>query len=558
MEEKNNETGFQAIINKRNSCLTRFFWLIALSASIGGLLFHLVVLYRKYGYEPDLGVKISQKPMRDIPFPAITICSPVFAKNNIVNYRKFGMFFEMTGKNLTTEQKNYFAANYQVCNPSDEIGDYEIVSHFLKKRTDFDLIKLVEETSLNVTDLMLVCAVHGVPIDCTKIFTRVLTDFGLCFTFNMQANEIIYNSIASDSFKARTPETWNKSNKTNKRAVWTLDKSFPKDFKDDQIPYRAVKKNRLSILLNLKQENAENFCPTMGKVFTTILHLPNEVPTIFHDQYFTQYNYGRRFLLSAISYKANNDIRKYSPKARGCYFDDERKLKFFKTYTRTHCNFECLSNYSLKICGCVKFSMPHDKDTPICDLAVKQCYVDALNQWPEKIDGNKVVCNCLPTCNHVSYKLKNSKEILIDYVDDFLGSALRPVNSTDAMLSFRFIEPIATEHQKFIAYRFENFMADIGGLLGLFMGCSLITFVEIFYTIARLFFDKQKKKNAVEKIEINADENEMYKSKQVHQILKDFQLNQREVIKRILKIEENVEQTKREIKFLKSMHTFER
>lgn len=43
---------------------------------------------------------------------------------------------------------------------------------------------------------------------------------------------------------------------------------------------------------------------------------------------------------------------------RQCYFDEERHLKFFKVYSETNCELECIANYTLSICGCVKFSMP--------------------------------------------------------------------------------------------------------------------------------------------------------------------------------------------------------
>jgi hypothetical protein len=36
-------------------------------------------------------------------------------------------------------------------------------------------------------------------------------------------------------------------------------------------------------------------------------------------------------------------------------------------------------------------------------------------------------------------------------------------------------------HQNFVSYQLPNLIAELGGLLGLFMGCSLLSIIEIFY-----------------------------------------------------------------------------
>ena len=43
---------------------------------------------------------------------------------------------------------------------------------------------------------------------------------------------------------------------------------------------------------------------------------------------------------------------------RKCFFEDERKLRFFVVYNIQNCHRECYSNVTFQYCGCVKFSMP--------------------------------------------------------------------------------------------------------------------------------------------------------------------------------------------------------
>lgn len=40
-----------------------------------------------------------------------------------------------------------------------------------------------------------------------------------------------------------------------------------------------------------------------------------------------------------------------------------------------------------------------------------------------------------------------------------------------------------------MAYKIQNFVSDVGGLLGLFIGCSVISIVEVFYLILNLLFN---------------------------------------------------------------------
>lgn len=51
-------------------------------------------------------------------------------------------------------------------------------------------------------------------------------------------------------------------------------------------------------------------------------------------------------------------LRSYSPNQRGCVFNNERQLKFFKIYTEENCVSECVAKYMESECGCVYFYMP--------------------------------------------------------------------------------------------------------------------------------------------------------------------------------------------------------
>lgn len=50
-------------------------------------------------------------------------------------------------------------------------------------------------------------------------------------------------------------------------------------------------------------------------------------------------------------------VQKMSPNERNCYLGTERKLRFYKFYSQSYCELECLHNFTLSQCGCILFSM---------------------------------------------------------------------------------------------------------------------------------------------------------------------------------------------------------
>lgn len=93
-------------------------------------------------------------------------------------------------------------------------------------------------------------------------------------------------------------------------------------------------------------------------------------------------------------------------------------MRFFKVYTQTNCELECLTNYTLAKCNCVAFSMPRNIATKVCGPANIQCYKNAeykvmLEEFRE-IERNpnaETKCNCLPGCTSISYdaEISNTK-----------------------------------------------------------------------------------------------------------------------------------------------------
>lgn len=129
----------------------------------------------------------------------------------------------------------------------------------------------------------------------------------------------------------------------------------------DTYPFRVFGSGTYSglfVLLRLYKDNLEYICRGPVQGFKLHLHSPGEVPQVSRS-------YIRIPLLEEVlvAVKPNvintmDSLRDHKSENRQCYFADENFLQYFRVYTQSNCELELLANYTLEMCGCVKFSMP--------------------------------------------------------------------------------------------------------------------------------------------------------------------------------------------------------
>lgn len=321
--------------------------------------------------------------------------------------------------------------------------------------TDNSIIKMLKRMAPSLNDTMMLCKFRNKLQYCNDYFQEVLTDEGLCFTFNM----ISSNELYRDGLVYRHPDQkyFRISTKTclyfriskdflqhnrNVSSTWQLTFSYDQSDIDEPqtYPYRVLaagSRGGLFVLLRLYEENLDYICRGPVQGFKILLHQPGESPQLSR-QYF------RVPLLQEVlvSVKPNmmqtsEGLRDYHPNRcvttqircrmdsitivvysrRQCFFNSERFLRFYKVYTQRNCELECLANYTMQKCGCVRFSMPRDDATPICGSLKIACYDAAEDdliyaQYMLGIDVNRVTqdeCNCLPSCTSIRYDAETSQ-----------------------------------------------------------------------------------------------------------------------------------------------------
>lgn len=440
-----NDYGYSVIVKKEASIFVKIFWLFILCLLLTCFGFYVSQDYRKYNIEPEITISTDYIRSDDIPYPAVTICSPLLIKNEFMNVSKY--FTKNRGVRITTTDRGYLTAAVHAC--FDRIGS------FLQPDLNFDdfdqrTSEILDATSPTIREMFYDCSIEGAE-NCTELFIRPLTDDGYCFTFNMLGYHSVFNGNISkyfDSYKRKwIPKTWKFDENRRDRKfhddenvpeppLWTLQDGYLTNESSTQ-PLRA-KRAKLNLLTAIKDVDIPNLCEARRHGYKVILHLPNEIPTIFHSETYFQLKSLKAMAISAEVIKYDETLRRLSPDQRGCYFNDERKLRFFKFYTQRNCEYECMTNYTLKTCGCVKFSMPRDMMTKVCGDMDIYCYHGLITEWPEIIrtspnefegeEAFKFPCNCIQSCTQLNYKVVSERSFEMNEQNSgqliFLGSLM--------------------------------------------------------------------------------------------------------------------------------------
>jgi amiloride-sensitive sodium channel len=426
----NSIPGIERIVDKSTKKITKILWIISILLSICGLIYYTRISYFKLTLMPEITLSSKVTLAREIPFPALTICTSTFPRDMDTILHPDVIIRRKDDHDLTPHEQSHFAASIQFCGPPSLA---EKVAPKFRNRSETNIVKLLRNQTFY--DEIDICEFRTLKIDCSKIINQVMTGLGKCWSYNLQGFSSIFNeNVISDDFDfykrknlSKFPhiesklynETFSDENNDYKE-VWSLENGYCVN-DDEVLPVRASKMNLISFRLSINLENTKHgrysYCTYYGSGYNYFIHLPNEMPSVLNLRYFLQYHEHRHIYLSAKVTKFNEKLWKYPADSRKCYHNDERKLQFFKIYTKFNCNYECMINYTLSTCGCVIFSMPRTNTTPVCDLDRTICSHDAAREYAVKVQKDVIPCKCYQPCSDIEYKMdrEQKEDLFITY-----------------------------------------------------------------------------------------------------------------------------------------------
>ncbi|XP_071052550.1 pickpocket protein 28-like [Onthophagus taurus] len=475
----------------------RIFWLLSFLTAIAFAAYFINIIYAKFNNSP---VIISFSPtvvsVSEIPFPAITICSV-----NVVKKKEGERILKSGTDTERILLDDYCHTNYTAGKTSediDDVGDWETLKSFI----------------LNVTqscpEMLKMCEWKQKEKNCNDIFNAILTDDGYCCTFNRLPLSYIFRNL----------KELNDLNETYPKYVhdWTPEKGYNSSVSLEALPLRSAGAGaHLGLTVILDAQVDSYYCTTTSSIgFKVLLSNPIETPKMADFGFFVRPGIEARIVVKPRKVDSTATLQSIDIVKRQCFFPRERYLQLYRTYTERNCKSECQANKTLGLCNCVPYFLPKNRTARICGKKHEVC-VQKVKAQLEK-PSLTPECNCLPSCFELSYEKSNSYNTIsvkAKLRDDVLKSdSLEYFSENVAIVHFYYNENSFNKRIKSEIYGFSEFLSNTGGLLGLFLGFSFLSAVEIGYyivikTLVKLF-KRHQNKNKIKNVVQSDDKDTIY------------------------------------------------
>lgn len=197
-------------------------------------------------------------------------------------------------------------------------------------------------------------------------------------------------------------------------------------------------------------------------------------------------SFRRFFVINEIENQP--EVKDVSIEQRNCRFMEESDLEVYSYYSYSACSVQCRKDAQLKICNCSHHLIPNSLKEKHCDINGLEClnrnYNDLAVLKAKWADRSGLVCSCLPSCTEIELSVVKDEKVGIQ--DEF---AIVDIS----------LERLPSERYKRKVVRGKlDLVVSMGGTTALFLGASILSFVEIFYYFfvrAAYNFVKSRKKN---------------------------------------------------------------
>lgn len=142
---------------------------------------------------------------------------------------------------------------------------------------------------------------------------------------------------------------------------WSTETGYEDPRNPNAYPYRPFgigRRESFTAITRVLNSDLDFVCGGAIEGYKIAFHAPNELPSVWKKHYHVSANQAAIFMVAPNLISTSSTLRRHSPMTRQCYFNAERKLKYYQHYTQHNCEAECLMNYTLIECGCVHFAMP--------------------------------------------------------------------------------------------------------------------------------------------------------------------------------------------------------
>ncbi|XP_031340947.1 pickpocket protein 28-like [Photinus pyralis] len=477
--------GVRYIGERGRHIFERALWAVIVTALFTCCLVMIRQAYAKWEISPvTVTFATTETPIHTIPFPAVTFCPEAKFDPEKFNFTKTYLR-QQFGSRLTKLELTYVQFSYLVCSSATQNHDLFEVRD-LNDTIPVDICESLLDVTpefdpLSVTYLNWI----GHSLESGSALIPTFTAEGLCYTFNMLPYEEILRF--NDPLK-------NSSQSANKPHKWSLEDGYPQEDALDAFPRRTfISGIEGGLRINSIYTNSshlDHLCTESLQGFKVSLHHPCELPSM--NKYFRLPLDQAVFVgIKPSMITVSPELRDYPAETRKCYFAQEKYLASYKVYTQQNCLDECLANHTWKHCDCIPFYLAvYGDDTKICGPAKFRCVQRCKTRFAGVGNSTsaKRPCNCWPACTSLTYDVEISQTdwswseefgVWRQLNDRQLN--ITPHNTHLSMLSVYYKELQFLNCERKELYGTVEFFSNTGGLLGLFIGFSIVSAAELVY-----------------------------------------------------------------------------
>ncbi|KAI1887260.1 hypothetical protein AGOR_G00188180 [Albula goreensis] len=428
--------GLKQVCSRAASLRRRAFWLLALCTSLGLLLSWSSNRFLYWLSFPTY-TKVHMEWAKELAFPTVTICN-----NNPIR------FYKLTKSDL------YFAGHWLgllMANRTVRPIILDLLQDdrraWFHKLSDFRLflpprnfegtgLEFMDRLSHQLDDMLLSCKYRGEECG-PQNFSSVFTRYGKCYMFNAA-----------------------EEGKTLRSTV------------------KGGTGNGLEIMLDIQQDE---YLPVWGEAEETAFEAGVRVQ--IHSQAEPPFVHELGFGVAPgfQTFVATQEQRlTYLPPPWGECQSKAPDSGFFQVYSVTACRIDCETRYIVENCNCRMVHMPGD--SPFCTPEqYKDCAEPALATLSEENSN----CICRTPCNMTRYNkelsmVKIPSKTSARYLEKKFNKSEKYISDNILVLDvfFEALNYETIEQKK--AYEVAGLLGDIGGQMGLFIGASILTILELF------------------------------------------------------------------------------
>ncbi|CAH1965345.1 unnamed protein product [Acanthoscelides obtectus] len=217
--------------------------------------------------------------------------------------------------------------------------------------------------------------------------------------------------------------------------------------------------------------------------FKVIIHDPTEYPGSQSSSKIISPGNVAYLQIVGTKMVCSEAVRQLPISQRDCIYGDEGPKKAFQAFDGPYSDSNCLTGCEAKAfyarCGCVPYYYAYFGGA-ICNITEIPCLLNVKSDRAQ--NAKQSMCDCMPQCEDDFYEILSTTSKL-EYNQSMCVYSFDSLNlrNDHIVVNIFFLGQTQTIYLRDTITSTVYLLSSFGGVYSLFIGCSLITIIEIIY-----------------------------------------------------------------------------